>query len=117
MARRLTLTVCILAALFVSAVRLPAASCPASSPPIGQACKQGSCPNQACCADAERNKSVSSPTLAKENGANAQVVALLAPTLHAAFGGYQGIDRRELVSRESVAFAPPRLAVLCTFLI
>jgi hypothetical protein len=84
---------------------------------MGKACQPGSCPNKACCADAEKNKSVPSPPLAKDTGANVQMVAVLAPALHAVFGGYQSIERRDFACRENVAFAPPRLAVLCTFLI
>ena len=79
MAKRLTLAMCVVAALFTSAVRLPASSCPVLSAPIGQACKPGSCPNKACCADAEKNKSLPSPPLAKNDSAGQQLVAIVAP--------------------------------------
>src|SRR5213592_3343071 len=68
MINRLMLAAFMVTTLFVSAVRLPASACPASSPPIGQACKQGSCPNKACCAEAEKNKArPSSQPLVKDD--------------------------------------------------
>src|SRR5207249_11606549 len=82
MINRLMLAAFMVAALFVSAVRLPASACPVSSPPIGQACKQGSCPNKACCAEAEKNKArPSSPPLVKDDSTASVLVAAITPGL------------------------------------
>src|SRR5438046_9673470 len=78
MINRLTLAALIVMALFVSAVRLPASACPASSPSIGQACKQGSCPNKACCAEAEKNKArPSSQPFVKDDTTASLLVAVV----------------------------------------
>src|SRR5438309_8495965 len=81
MINRLMLATLMVTALFLSAVRLPASACPASSPPIGQACKQGSCPNKACCADAEKNKSLPSAPLVKDDSTTSQLAAVVTPSL------------------------------------
>src|SRR5256885_4734359 len=86
MLKRLTLAAFMVTALFVSAVRLPASACPASSPPIGQACKQGSCPNKACCAEAEKNKAPpSSQPLVKDDSTASLLVAVITPGLISCF--------------------------------
>jgi hypothetical protein len=117
MTKRLTLTMCMLAALFVSAVRLPASSCPVLSAPIGQACKPGSCPNKACCADAEKNKSLPSPPLAKNDSASQQLVAIVAPSLATCLIPVQAVERPTDLSRHVAACATPKRVFLCTFLI
>src|SRR5207237_10449608 len=82
MINRLMLAAVIVIALLVSAVRLPASACPASSPPIGQACKQGSCSNKACCAEAEKNKArPSSQPLVKDDSTASLLVAVITPGL------------------------------------
>src|SRR5689334_2926581 len=78
MINRLMLAAFMVAALFASAVRLPASACPASSPPIGQSCKAGSCPNKACCAEAEKNKvRPSLPPLVKDDATAPLLVAVV----------------------------------------
>src|SRR3954469_2215273 len=98
MATRLTLTLCMLTALFVSTVRLPALACPVSSPPIGQACKPGSCPNKACCAAAEKNKSLPSLPIAKGNSTSQQLVAVVAPSLTTCLFPVQAGERQTYLS-------------------
>ena len=118
MVTRLTLTVCMLAALFVSAVRLPASSCPVLSAPIGKACQPGSCPNKACCADAEKNKSLPSLPLANENGASQQLLAIVTPSLTTCLALMRPSEREGDLSAHRVAqSATPKRALLCTFLI
>jgi hypothetical protein len=118
MVKRLPLVGCMLAALFVSAVRLPASSCPVLSAPIGQACKQGSCPNKACCADAEKNKSLPSPPLAKNDGASQNLVAIVAPRLTTCLIPVQAVERpTDLSAHRVAASATAKRAFLCTFLI
>jgi len=118
MVKRLTLAGCMLAALFVSAVRLPASSCPVLSAPIGQACKQGSCPNKACCANAEKNKSLPSPPLAKDDSTSQQLVAIVAPSLATCLIPVRAVERPTNLSAHRVAAsATSKRAFLCTFLI
>jgi hypothetical protein len=118
MVTRLTLTVCMLAALFVSAVRLPASACPVSSPPIGQACKPGSCPNKACCAQAEKNKSLPSPPLAKDDSTSQHLVAVVAPAITAFVMPVRADGHRADLSAHVLAYsATPKRTLLCTFLI
>jgi hypothetical protein len=117
MTKRLTLTMCMLAALFVSAVRLPASSCPVLSAPIGQACKPGSCPNKACCADAEKNKSLPALPLAKTDSASQHLVAIVAPSLTTRVIPVKAVERPTDLSHRVAASATPDRAFLCTFLI
>src|SRR5438477_4386923 len=119
MINRLMLAAFMVAALFVSAVRLPASACPVSSPSIGQACKPGSCPNKACCAEAEKNKArPSSPPLVKDDSTASLLIAVVTPDLtncllpvrpaeHSADAGALGLT----------ASTPPKRVFLCTFLI
>ena len=107
-----------LGALFVSAVRLPASACPVSSPPIGEGCKQGSCPNKACCAQAEKNKSLPKPPLAKDDSTSQQLVAVVATATIASLMPVGAKDRRNDFYAHVVAYsATPKRTLLCTFLI
>src|SRR5947208_15972021 len=82
MINRLMLATLVVTALFLSAVRLPRSACPASSPPIGQACKQGSCPNKACCAEAAKNKArPSSQLLIKDDRTASLFLAVIKAVL------------------------------------
>lgn len=118
MMKRLMLAVCLLAALFVSAVRLPASSCPVLSAPIGRACKQGSCPNKACCSDAEKNKSLPTPPLAKDDSASQQLFAIVAPSLTTCLLALQAAERStDLSAHRAAHSATPKRVLLCTFLI
>src|SRR5437868_14090113 len=118
MTNRLTVAAFMVAALFVSAVRLPASACPVSSPPIGQACKPGSCPNKACCANAEKNKSWPSIPLAQHDSAGQQLVAIVAPSPATCLVAVQPVERLTDASAHGVAAsATPKRVFLCTFLI
>lgn len=116
--KRLTIGICMVAALFVSAVRLPALSCPVSSAPIGEACKQGSCPNKACCAEAEKNKSLPSLPIAKDDSASQQLMATVAPTSTICLIPVQEAERPSyLPAHRQPVSSTARRALLCTFLI
>src|SRR6266496_1108721 len=118
MLNRLTLAAFMVTALFVSAVRLPASACPASSPPIGQACKQGSCPNKACCADAEKYKSLPSAPLFKDDSTTSQLVAVVTPSLTTRSASVlMQESSNESVAHCVPASTTPKRALLCTFLI
>src|SRR5438477_13119355 len=119
MINRLTLAALIVMALFVSAVRLPASACPASSLPIGQACKQGSCPNKACCADAEKNKArPSSPPLVKDDSTASLLVAVITPGLTSYLLPVQSAEHSaDPPALGLMTSTPPKRVFLCTFLI
>src|SRR5437764_8039919 len=119
MLNRLTLAAFMVTALFISAVRLPASACPASSPPIGQACKQGSCPNKACCAEAEKNKArPSSPPLVKDDSAVSLLVAVTTPGLTSCLLPVRSAEHcAGPAALGLTASTPPKRVFLCTFLI
>ncbi len=108
----------LLTALFTSTVRLPASSCPVLSAPIGQSCKPGSCPNKSCCAQAEKNKSLPSTPLAKDDSASQQLVAVVAPRQTTCLIPVQAGERSsDLSAHRVVNSAAPKRVFLCTFLI
>jgi hypothetical protein len=114
--RRLTLTAFLLTALFASVARLPANTCPVASPPIGKVCRQGSCPNKACCAESQKNKSLPSTPAVKDSGASQQLVAIPTTNSPASFAYIPVVERGAAIAK-AIVCAPPRLALLCTFLI
>jgi len=118
MATRFVLAITILIALFVSAVRLPASACPVSSPPAGEACEQGSCPNKACCAAAQKNKSLPSLPLAKDDSTTQQLVGLVTSAIPLVLTPAAPQAGRNVSYLQSMAVcATPTRALLCTFLI
>src|SRR2546423_13894626 len=119
MINRLMLATLVVTALFVSAVRLPGSACPASSPPIGQACKQGSCPNKACCAEAAKNKAPpSSPPLVKDDSTASLFVAVITPGLMCCLLPVRPAEHSaDPAALGLTASMPPKRGFLCTFLI
>jgi hypothetical protein len=116
--RQFTIVGVIFAALFSSAVRLPAQSCPVLSAPIGQACKQHCCTNKTCCAESEKNKSGMLAQPAVKDTGSAQQVLAIAPAIAPLFLDRPlSIEYPKSAVAETTARAPSRLAVLCTFLI
>jgi len=113
------LAILMVTALFVSAVRLPASACPVSSPPIGQACKQGSCPNKACCAEAEKNKArPPSPPLVKDDSTASLLVAIVTPGLTSYLLSVRPAEHSaDPTALGLTASTPPKRVFLCTFLI
>jgi hypothetical protein len=111
------LTVFLLTALFTSAMRLPANSCPVASAPIGKACQPECCANKSCCIDSEKNHNVPSPPLAKYDGSNNQLVAVVAPCLTDSVIEFQPIQISPHSLAIRIASSAPRPALLCTFLI
>jgi hypothetical protein len=115
--KQLTLTAFLLTALFTSAMRLPATSCPVAGAPIGKACRPGCCANKSCCADSQKNHNVPSPPLAKDSASNYQPVAIVALCLTASVVEFRSIQISPHSVATCVARSAPRLALLCTFLI
>ncbi len=117
--RRLAIVGLVFAALFSSAVRLPAFSCPVASAPIGQACKQHCCKSTACCAESEKNKNNNIPAQpATKDGGSVQQVLAMAPVVTPLFLDRPlSIEYPKSAVAEITVQAATRLTVLCTFLI
>lgn len=104
-------------AMFITPLRLPAASCILSNAPSHKACKMGCCANKTCCALSEKNKGPASQALAQNAATKYQVIGLFA-TLSVA-------SSTLLIQREPVTlgafpirrYAPPPLAASCIRLI
>src|SRR5262249_59219014 len=110
------LTALVLTAVFYGAVRLPAVVCPVLSAPIGKACRMGACPSQSCCADSQKNHQLPSTPLAKDSGANYQLLAVLAPNM-ATVTPIRSLQLSSHFSAADIIVFAPRLPLLCTFLI
>jgi len=104
-----------LAALFASAVRLPATPCPIVSAAIDKAC-HGCCANKACCADSQTNKSVPSQPGLKD-GPNFELTAIPVLNPTTASCSIQVLENSPDSTAIRIGSSAPRLTVLCTFLI
>jgi hypothetical protein len=117
MLRRVTVSLAIVAALFSASVRLPAAPCIVTNTPGPKACQPGCCANKACCTTSHQRTGPPAQPLAK-SGLDQQNLAALpatpAPILLTLSGSSQSTI---LFPAEPVAHFPPRLSMLCTFLI
>lgn len=63
-------------AMFITPLRLPAASCILSNAPSHEACKSNCCANMTCCAVSKKNTGPISQPLAQSGVAKQQVLAL-----------------------------------------
>src|SRR5437867_2374274 len=90
-----------------------------ASPPIGQACKQGSCPNKACCAEAEKNKArPSSQPFVKDDSTASLLVAVITPGLTSYLLSVRPAEHSaDPTALGLTASTPPKRVFLCTFLI
>jgi hypothetical protein len=106
-------TVTLMAAPLGSAAR----SCILVNAPSQKACQPRCCANMTCCATSAKNTAPSSQPLAK-SGSASTTNAISAPTGFAVLPNQLWQDR--LVGRTDLvlaALSPPRLSLLCTFLI
>jgi hypothetical protein len=104
------------AALFTAPVGLAARSCILSSAPSQKACQASCCANKTCCATSPKNTAPLSQPLAKADSgqqlkATGFVTALSFSSCEAR------AERVRLEATAPSANSPPRLALLCTFLI
>jgi hypothetical protein len=113
--KRLSLILAALA-MAVAPLRLPAQGCILSNVVSEQACAPGSCANKDCCRNAKKNTATAAQSLAKADAASQLIaplparVALFQPRPYAP---QQFVHTSRTLGRHS----PPRLALLCTFLI
>jgi hypothetical protein len=103
-------------AMFITPLRLPAASCILSNAPSQEACKGNCCANMTCCSISQENTGAASQPLA-QHAAKKQFVGLLATV---AIGSLAQSFRLERVACANVsvrAHAPPPRAATCIRLI
>jgi hypothetical protein len=116
MLRRVTVGLVVVAALFSATVRLPAAPCIVTNTPGPKACQPGCCANKACCATSHERTGPPVQPLAK-SGLDQQNFAAL-PVTTAPLLTLSISNESKIVSQaEPTAHSPPRLSMLCTFLI
>jgi hypothetical protein len=116
MFRRVMVCLAIVAALFSASVRLPAAPCMVTNTPGPKACQPGCCANKACCATSQERTGPPIQPLAK-SGLDQQNFAAL-PATTAPLLKLPSSSESKIVSHaEPAAHSPPRLPLLCTFLI
>jgi len=104
------------AALFTAPVGLAARSCILYSAPSQKACQSSCCANKTCCAISPKNTAPQSQPLAK--GDSSQQLKATGFVAALSFSSYEaGAEQLRLEATAPSANSPPRLALLCTFLI
>jgi hypothetical protein len=106
----------VLLAMFISPLRLPAASCILSKAPSHEACQSNCCANMTCCAISHKNTGPVSQPLMQGDAAKQQVAGLLAtaPSIsHQPFAVAQNVCSTVPIR----AHSPPPLAATCIRLI
>jgi hypothetical protein len=104
-------------AIFITPLRLPAASCILSNAPSQEACKPNCCANMACCAVSEKNTGPVSQPLVRGGTAKQVVIALVATMSPNFFSQSLRLDRVAGASGLVRAHSPPPLTATCIRLI
>jgi len=104
------------AALFTAPVGLAARSCILTNAPSQKACQPSCCANKTCCATSPKNTAPPSQPLAKADSgqqlsATCFAAGLSLPSCEV------GAEQFRFRAAAPLANSPPRLALLCTFLI
>jgi hypothetical protein len=105
-------SVIVATALFLGAVRLPAAPCILSNAPTEKACNMGCCSYKSCCETSHQRTGPPVQPLAKA-GSDQQNIATLASTVAVVVLNEAAIDSFVFPSVESCAHSPPPLALIC----
>jgi hypothetical protein len=116
MLRRVMVGLVVVVALFSASVRLPAAPCIVTNTPGPKACQPGCCANKACCATSHERTGPPVQPLAK-SGLDQPNFAALPVTIGPLLTLSITRESRIVFHAEPVAHSPPRLPLLCTFLI
>jgi hypothetical protein len=116
MFRKLTVAFAVVAALFSTTVRLPAVPCFVTNTPGPKACAPGCCANKACCATSHERTGAPVQPLAKSSADQSSLVAL-APMISVPITVSVFNQPKTVPLAEPTAHSPPRLPLLCTFLI
>lgn len=104
-------------AMFITPLRLPAASCILSNAPSQEACKSNCCANMTCCAVSQRNTGPASQPLAQHAAAKHQLIGLLATVSTGSLARSFRLERIACASVPVRAHSPPPLAATCIRLI
>ena len=104
------------AALLMAPVGLAARSCILSNAPSQKACQPSCCANKTCCATSPKNTAPPSQPLAKADSGQQLSAICFAVTLPLS-DREVGAEQFRFQAAVPLANSPPRLALLCTFLI
>ncbi len=105
------------AALFMAPVGLAARSCILTNAPSQKACQPSCCANKTCCATSPKNTAPPSQPLAKaDSGQHLSATCFAVVELPFA-NSEAGAEQFRFQAAAPLANSPPRLALLCTFLI
>jgi len=103
-------------ALFTAPVGLAARSCILTNAPSQKACQPSCCANKTCCATSPRNTAPPSQPLAKADSGQQLTAICFADEL--SLSSHEiGAEQFRFQAPAPLANSPPRLALLCTFLI
>src|SRR4029077_5635096 len=116
MFRKVAVGFVVLAALFSASVRVPSAPCIVTNTPGPKACQPGWCANKACCRTSHERTGPPFQPLAK-SGLDQQSFTALPATTAPLLTLSSSSESRIVFHAEPVAHSPPRLSLLCTFLI
>jgi len=116
MLSRIIISMTMAAALFTAPVGLTARSCILSSVPSQKACQPSCCANKTCCATSPKNTAPQSQPLAKTDSSQQLSATCFASALPLS-RCEAGAEQFRFEAAAPLANSPPRLALLCTFLI
>jgi len=116
MLSRIIISLATAAALFTAPVGLTARSCILSSSPEQKACQSSCCANKTCCATSPKNTAPPSQPLAKADSGQ-QLSAICFAAALPLSSREVGAEQFRFHAAAPLANSPPRLALLCTFLI
>jgi hypothetical protein len=116
MLSRIIISMAMAAALFTAPVGVAARSCILTNAPSQKACQPGCCANKTCCATSPKNTAPSSQPLAKADSAQQLSATCFAAALPLS-SCEVGAEQFRFQAAAPLANSPPRLALLCTFLI
>ncbi|HMG04024.1 MAG TPA: hypothetical protein VK581_01100 [Chthoniobacterales bacterium] len=104
-------------AMFISPLRLPAASCILSNAPSREACKSKCCANMTCCAVSQKNTGPVSQPLLQDGAVKQLVVGVFAAPAIRSHVQLYAADPVAYASVPVRAYSPPPLAATCIRLI
>jgi len=113
---KIGISVTIVAALVLGAVRLPAATCILSNAPSEKACTMGCCANKSCCKTSHQRTGLPAQSLAKASS-DQQNIATLPAIVTAMVSSGPVKDLFVFSSAECGKHSPPPLALSCIRLI
>jgi hypothetical protein len=114
---KIGISVAIVAALVLGAVRLPVAACILSNAPAEKACTMGCCANMACCMTSHKGTGLPVQPLAK-SGVNQQNIGAIPATVAVTLVTPLAMAPSHVFSSaDGIAHSPPPLALICIRLI